>query len=46
MNEDDLRTEIARIKSKIINTSSYFKKRDLSKYLKQLRRQLRNGDFK
>ena len=46
MNEEDLRAEIARIKNKIMTTNSFFKKRDLSKYLKQLRRQLRNGDFK
>ena len=41
MNEEELKTEIDRIKNHIKNTNSFFMQRDLRKYLKILKRQLK-----
>lgn len=41
MNEEELKAEIDRIKNRLKNTNSFFRQRDLRKYLKILRRQLK-----
>lgn len=41
MTEEELIAEIERIKKHIKNTNSYYLQRDLRKYLKILRRQLK-----
>lgn len=41
MTENEIKAEIERIKNHIKNTNSYFLQRDLRKYLKILKRQLK-----
>lgn len=41
MTEEELKAEIDRIKNHIKNTNSYYLQRDLRKYLKILKRQLK-----
>lgn len=41
MYEEELKTEIERIKKRIKNTDSFFRKRDMRKYLKNLRKDLK-----